>query len=153
MAWLDHWIKLWYLNNVNRALSQRLEEEVPKRLAELLAVPLSRIKVQRQPAAGRGKPVQTDLLVAVGEFNFIVEWKTTGQAAAVAIAARAAQQFAAQWKKKSIPLVAVPYMPDRLPLSQTVPENPSCSPEEPPRFSLAPTVRYGSQRQNALISN
>jgi hypothetical protein len=95
---------------MNRALNQRLEEEVPRRLAELLAMPLNLIKVQRQPAAGRGKPVQADLLVAVGEFNFVVEWKTTGQAAAVAMAARAAQQFAAQWKKKSIPLVAVPYM-------------------------------------------
>src|SRR5665213_3269245 len=95
---------------MNRALNQRLEEEVPRRLAELLAVPLNLIKVQRQPAAGRGRPVQADLLVAVGEFNFVVEWKTTGQAAAVAMAACEAQQFAAQWKKKSIPLVAVPYM-------------------------------------------
>ena len=101
---------MWYLNNVNRALSQRLEEEVPKRLAELLAVPRSRIKVHRRPAAGRGKPMQAELLVAVGEFNFVVARKTTGQAAVVAIAAHAAQQFAAQWKKKSIPLVAVPYM-------------------------------------------
>jgi len=83
---------------------------VPKRLAELLAVPRSRIKVHRQPAAGRGKPMQADLMVAVGEFNFVVEWKTTGQAAAVAMAARAVQQLAAQWKKKGIPLVAVPYM-------------------------------------------
>jgi hypothetical protein len=98
------------LNNVNRALSQRLEEEVPKRLAELLAVPLSRIKVQRQPAISRSKPVQADLLLTVENFNFVVEWKTTGQAAAVAMAARAAQQFAEQSKKKSIPLVAVPYM-------------------------------------------
>jgi len=95
---------------VNRALSQRLEEEVPKRLAELLAVPLSRIKVQRQPAAGRGKPEGADLLVAAGDFNFVVELKTTGEAGAVAIAARSARQFAEHWKKKSIPLVAVPYM-------------------------------------------
>ena len=99
-----------YLNNVNRALSQLLEEEVPKRLAELLAVPLNRIKVQRQPAAGHGKSVQADLLVTVENFNFVVEWKTTGQAAAVAMAARSARLFAEQWKKKSIPVVAVPYM-------------------------------------------
>lgn len=95
---------------MNRALNQRLEEEVPKRLAELLAVPLNRIKVQRQPAAGRGKPEGADLLVAAGNFNFVVDCKTTGQAAAVAMAARSARQFAEQWKKKSIPLVAVPYM-------------------------------------------
>ncbi|MGO8696645.1 MAG: hypothetical protein ACLQVY_02855 [Limisphaerales bacterium] len=95
---------------MNRALSQRLEEEVPKRLAELLAVPLNRIKVRRQSAVGRGKPVQADLLLTVENLNFVVEWKTTGQAAAVAMAAHAAQQFAERWKKKSIPLVAVPYM-------------------------------------------
>jgi hypothetical protein len=97
------------LNNVNRALNQRLEEEVPKRLAELLAVSLNRIKVQRQ-TAGRRKSEGADMLVAAGGFNFVVEWKTSGQAAAVAMAARAVQQFAAQSKKKSIPLVAVPYM-------------------------------------------
>jgi DNA-binding MarR family transcriptional regulator len=95
---------------MNRALSQRLEEEVPKRLAELLAVPMSRVKVQRQPASGRGKPEGVELVVAVGDFNFAVEWKTAGEATAVAMAARSARRFAEQWKKKSIPLVAVPYM-------------------------------------------
>jgi hypothetical protein len=37
-------------------LHQQLEADVPKRLAELLAVPMSRVKVQRQPATGRGHP-------------------------------------------------------------------------------------------------
>jgi hypothetical protein len=46
---------------MSRALSQRLEEEVPKRLAELLAVPMSRVKVQRQSAGGRGKPEGVEL--------------------------------------------------------------------------------------------
>src|SRR5271165_4206038 len=73
-------------------------------------MPLSRIKVQRQPVADRGKPVQADLLVTAGEFNFVVEWKTTGEAAAVAMAAHTARQFSEQSKKKRIPLVAVPYM-------------------------------------------
>jgi Holliday junction resolvase len=95
---------------MNRALSQRLEQEVPKRLAELLAVPQSRVKVQRQPAAGRGKPGEVDLLVSAGNFHFIVECKTKGEAAPVAMAARSAREFAEQSKRKSIPLVAVPYM-------------------------------------------
>jgi len=95
---------------VNRALSQRLEEEVPKRLAELLAVPQSRVKVQRQPAAGRGQSGGVDLLVAAGDFNFVVECKVKGEAAAVAMAARSARAFTERLKKKSIPLVAVPYM-------------------------------------------
>lgn len=97
---------------MNRALSQRLEEEVPKRLAELLAVPMSRVKVQRQPAAGRGKPAEVDMVVSAGDFNFVVECKAKGEAASVAMAARSARAFAEQLKKKSIPLVAVPYMGD-----------------------------------------
>jgi len=95
---------------VNRALSQRLEEEVPKRLAELLAVPPSLVKVQRQPAAGRGKPGGVDLLVSAADFTFVVECKASGQAASVAMAARSVREFAKQLKKESILLVAVPYM-------------------------------------------
>jgi hypothetical protein len=95
---------------MNRALSQRLEEEVPKRLAELLAVPQSRVKVQRQPVASRGKPGGVDLLVSVGDFHFVVECKAKGEAASVAMAARSVREFAEQSKRKSIPLVAVPYM-------------------------------------------
>lgn len=101
---------MWYLDNVNRELSQRLEAEVPKRLAELLAVPAIRVKVQRQPAAGHGKSGGVDLLVAAGNFNFVVECKVSGHAAAVTMAARSAREFAEQLKTKSIPLVAVPYM-------------------------------------------
>ena len=68
---------------MSRELSQRLEKEGPKRLAELLAIPQSRVKVQRQPAAGRGIPAEVDLMVSVGDFNFVVECKATGQAASV----------------------------------------------------------------------
>jgi hypothetical protein len=99
---------------MDRALSQRLEKEVPKRLAELLAVPQSHVKVQRQPAARRGKPgraaERAKLLVSAGDFNFVVECKASGQTAWVAMAAHSAREFAEQLKKKSIPLVAVPYM-------------------------------------------
>ena len=95
---------------MNRALSQRLDEEVPKRLAELLAVPPSRVKVQRQPAAGRGRSAGVDMLVSAGKLLFAVECKASGQAASVAIAARSVREFAEQFGKKSIPLVAVPYM-------------------------------------------
>jgi len=103
-------LKFCYLGSVNRALSQRLDEEVPKRLAELLAVPPSRVKVQRGPAAGRGKPAGVDMLVSAGKLLFAVECKASGQAASVAMAARSVCEFAEQFGKRSIPLVAVPYM-------------------------------------------
>jgi DNA-binding MarR family transcriptional regulator len=95
---------------MSRALHQQLEAEVPKRLAELLAVPQNRVKVQRQPVASHGKPGGVDLLVAVGDFHFVVECKVKGEATAVAMAVHSAREFAEKWKKKSIPLVAVPYM-------------------------------------------
>lgn len=88
----------------------QFESEVPKRLAELLAVPLNSVKVQRQPAASRGGSDGVDLLVAVGDFVFVAECKASGQAAAVTMASRSAREFAQHLKKKSIPLVAVPYM-------------------------------------------
>jgi hypothetical protein len=97
---------------MSQALYQRLETEVPKRLAELLAEPPSRVKVQRQPAAGRGQPGGVDLLVAVGNFNFVVECKASGQAASVVVAARSVKEFAEHLKRKSVPLVAVSYMGD-----------------------------------------
>ena len=90
---------------MNRALGQQLEHEVPKRLAELLAVPLNRVKVQRQPATGG-----VDMLVAVGDFNFVVECKLSGTAAAVGMAVRAVKEFAG--RRKNVPLVAVPFMGD-----------------------------------------
>jgi Transcriptional regulator, AbiEi antitoxin, Type IV TA system len=107
---LDRAVKLWYLDNMSQELSQRLVKEVPKRLAELLAMPQSRVKVQRQPVARRGKAAEVDLLVSAGDFNFVVECKATGQAASVAMAVRSVRKFAEQLKKKAIPLVAVPYM-------------------------------------------
>ena len=96
---------------MNRALAQRLEEEVPKRLAGLLAIPESQVKVERHPTAtSRGQIREMDLFVSAGGFNFLVECKTTGQAASVAMAARSVRKFAAEFKKKGIPVVAVPYM-------------------------------------------
>jgi len=97
---------------MSHALHQQLETEVPIRLAELLAEPPSRVKVQRQPAAGRGQPGGVDLLVTVGNFNFVVECKASGQAASVAVAARSVKEFAEHLKRKSVPLVAVSYMGD-----------------------------------------
>jgi hypothetical protein len=97
---------------MSRALHQRLEAEVPKRLGELLALPKSRVKVQRQPGVGRGRPAGVDLLIAAGNLSFVVEYKVSSKAASVAVAARSVKEFARQLKGKSIPVVAVPYMGD-----------------------------------------
>ena len=112
MGVLDHVSKLPYTGKVNRILGQRLNEAVPKRLAELLAVLPGRVKVHREPTAGRGKPTRVDMLVSVGEHLFAVECSASGQAASVAMAARSAREFVQQLGKKSIPLVVVPYMGD-----------------------------------------
>jgi hypothetical protein len=88
--------------------SQRLEDEVPKRLAELLATPASLVKVERQPSIG--KRGRADLIAQAGGFTFLVECKSKGEAASVAMAARQVRAYAEHFKKKAIPVVAVPYM-------------------------------------------
>ena len=91
-------------------MSQQLEDEVPKRLAELLAVAQGRVKVERQPNLRGAKRGHVDLIAYIGNTIFVVEFKTQGDAASVAMAARRTRQFAEQLKKKATPLVAVPYM-------------------------------------------
>jgi DNA-binding MarR family transcriptional regulator len=51
-----------------------------------------------------------DMLVSAGKLLFAVECKASGQAASVTMAVRSAREFAEQLGKKSIPLIAVPYM-------------------------------------------
>lgn len=95
---------------MNRALSQRLEQEAPERLAELLALPPGRVKVQRPPGARRDQAQEAALAMSAGDFNFLVKFKASGQAAAVALAARSLKGLAEQRKQKSVPLLVVPYM-------------------------------------------
>ncbi|MGA2247903.1 MAG: type IV toxin-antitoxin system AbiEi family antitoxin [Verrucomicrobiota bacterium] len=103
-------VKLLYLDNMNSSWSHRFESEIPKRLAELLAVPLNSVKVHLSPAADHGSLAEVDMVVESGDFRFAVEWKASGEAATVTMAARRAKAFAHGFKRKSIPLVAVPFM-------------------------------------------
>lgn len=95
---------------MNLALRQQLGEQVPNRLAELLAVPPRGVKVKREPAARFGMRAEVDMLVSAGKLLFVVECKASGQAASVAMAIRSVSKFAEQLGKKAIRLVAVPYM-------------------------------------------
>jgi hypothetical protein len=97
---------------VNLALNQQLEAEVPRRLAELLAVSPSRVKVQRAPAAGGRKLAEVDMVVRAGSYIFAVEYKPKGEAASVAMAVHSVKEFVGQFKGKKVPLIAVPYMGD-----------------------------------------
>ena len=97
---------------MNKALGQRFEAEVPRRLAEMLAVSPDRVAVRRTPTASPDSTMETDLFVTVGHFNFVVECRASGQAAAVTMGLRSVGNFARQFKPKSIPLIAVPYMGD-----------------------------------------
>src|SRR5882672_5706256 len=95
---------------MNRALGQRLEAEVPKRLAELLTLPQPKVRVNRPVAPRHGGLAGVDLVVSAGDLTFLIECKTTSDAAPIAMAARQVRTYAQQLKKKTIPLVAVPYM-------------------------------------------
>jgi DNA-binding MarR family transcriptional regulator len=95
---------------MSRALNQRLEAEVPKRIADLLGLSQRDVKLERQSALHGGKAAQVDMIARAGGFVFLVECKGRGEAAAAAMAARQVRDFAAHFKRKAIPVVAVPYM-------------------------------------------
>ena len=84
------------------------EQAVPwvaERLAELLDFAPSEAEIRHQP-------VQTpvDALIDLGGRTFAVEWKGTGAAAPVAMAAEQVRKYAAHMGKPTVPLVAVPFM-------------------------------------------
>ena len=84
--------------------------EISRRLAELLAVPASRVSVKLEPFVPGDENNRADLLVSAGNFNFAVEWKASGQASAVAMAIRSIRRFVEKSRRKFIPLVAVPFI-------------------------------------------
>jgi len=108
---LDPMVKSIYLINMVRHLHERLQAEVPQRLADLLALPKTKVRVEREPAPG-SEAGQVDLIAHAGAHIFVIECKAGGDAAPVAIAARKVKQFEQHFRRKAIPLVAVPYMGD-----------------------------------------
>ena len=97
---------------MNRSLDEVTVGEISQRLAELLAVPANRLSVCREPSMpGHGAASdRADLLVSAGRFKFAMEWKASGQAAAVAMAIRSVRRFVEKSGNKPIPLVAAPYI-------------------------------------------
>jgi len=79
--------------------------QVAERLAELLDFAPSEAEVRHQPAQA-----SVDALIDLGGRTFVVEWKGTGAAAPVAMAAEQVREFAAQRGPGVVPLVAVPFM-------------------------------------------
>ena len=102
-------LKSRILRNVNTALQQRSLNEIPPQLAELLAIPETELKVERERATGSGQP---DMVIAWGDKVMVIECKASGQADAVAMAARQARDFANAVSKAAIPVVVVPFMGD-----------------------------------------
>ena len=82
-------------------------KEAPRRLAELLAIPISDLEVETDVSTTGGR---VDLVIAHGKQRFFVECKTSGQMAAVTVAARQVRKYAQAQESNAIPLVVVPYM-------------------------------------------
>ena len=95
---------------MSRELNSRMVEDISRRLAELLALPMSRVKVKLEPFVPGDENNRADLLVSAGSFHFAVEWKASGQASAVAMAVRSIRRFVEKSRKKRIPLVAAPFI-------------------------------------------
>jgi hypothetical protein len=83
---------------------------ISQRLAELLAVPMSRVSVKLEPSIPGDEGNRADLAVSGGGLKFAVEWKASGSAAAVAMAIRTVHRFVEKSREKFIPLVAAPYL-------------------------------------------
>jgi hypothetical protein len=76
-----------------------------ERLAELLG--LARADADIRPQAAGHRP---DLVVALGGKTFVIEWKSSGAAAPVSMAAELVRSYAVELGGEVVPLVAVPYM-------------------------------------------
>ena len=83
---------------------QKAIREIAARLAELLGLDQSRIRIE----AGRSAP-HIDGVIVAGSFTFLIEWKGSGHAAQVASAIEQVQRHAAE-VDGAVPLVAVPFM-------------------------------------------
>ncbi|GIW55608.1 MAG: hypothetical protein KatS3mg082_2012 [Nitrospiraceae bacterium] len=86
--------------------------QVAQRLAELVGDGPKDAEVVLHPAPTRNKDRQADAKVTAGGFKFVVEWRSSGSAAAVSMATRIVREFAENSREKLIPVVAVPYMGD-----------------------------------------
>jgi predicted RecB family endonuclease len=82
-------------------------KQTPSRLAELLAITESELKVERDRATNGG---QADMVISWGDKVMVIECKASGQADSVAMAARNARNYARTLSKGAIPVVVVPYM-------------------------------------------
>lgn len=85
---------------------QEALEQIPRRLADLLAHPPSAARVRRE----LGRARQADAVVELEGFTFVVEWTGSGTVARVSDAARQALAHSAKAGKRAIPVVAVPFM-------------------------------------------
>jgi len=83
-------------------------QQVAERLGELLGVSPEKVALKvgarSRPAASR------TAVVHLGGYTFVVEWKGSGAAATVAMAAEQARSHSAERGGRAIPLVAVPFM-------------------------------------------
>ena len=126
-------VKFEYLNTMAGKLDDEIEREFKGRLAELLAVPASRIRIQREAHTLAGR---ADRLVSAGERRFAVEWRASSTAAEVAMALRSVRTFVENSKSKLIPLFVAPYVgevghsfaPERRFPGWICPATPTCSP-------------------------
>ena len=80
-------------------------QKVAERLAELMDFAASEAEIQRP--RGHARP---DAVLDVGGRTFVVQWKSTGAAAPVALAAEQVRMFAESLGRGVIPLVAIPFM-------------------------------------------
>ncbi len=89
--------------------------QVIETLSEVLATPPAEARfepIEIQAGASRRLAARPDLLVDIGSFEFLVEWRGAGSASEVGAAVQWIRRHAEHFGEAVIPLVAVPYMGD-----------------------------------------
>jgi DNA-binding MarR family transcriptional regulator len=88
---------------------RRLLNHVAQRLEGLLGVQPGDAKVELNPSTS-DRAGHASAKVSVAKLKFLIQWKSSGSAAMVLMAARNLQQFAEHTREKLIPVVAAPYI-------------------------------------------
>ena len=82
---------------------------IVQRLAELLALPANRVRVNTVAGDAADSSIRPDLLVRADKLKLAMAWKSSGQAAGITMAIHSIRTFVENSREKFIPLVVAPF--------------------------------------------
>jgi hypothetical protein len=92
---------------MKQLIEQQAVHKIPDMLSELLGISEDEITLHRHTRTGKSRP---DLVANVGEYTFIVEFKSYAAKAPLLSALEQLSDYVSNWVEDTIPLVVVPFM-------------------------------------------